>query len=283
MQTHTQIYMYIYILNNTTSQVWSYNNSISNALGLMKSYIGFVIHNQNEADPNNIDIRGEPKFLLPSGDVDPQPWCRPQNDGAAIRATTLALFANDLIDMGMSDYVAQYLWTGSSTLHGGAIKYDLDYVVSSWNANTCDLWEEVQSTDFFWDRFNQRRALLVGADFASRMGDSDSANTYQQAASTIGDLGHHFNGQYVFESTNRMQDSAVIAAFNVGYNFDGVYGPTDSRVAATISVLSAIFNQSYPINSADTNNGIPGILIGRYPGDTYGGGNPWVLLLAALV
>lgn len=27
--------------------------------------------------------------------------------------------------------------------------------------------------------------------------------------------------------------------------------------------------------------GVPGILIGRYPGDTYAGGNPWQLLTAS--
>lgn len=30
-----------------------------------------------------------------------------------------------------------------------------------------------------------------------------------------------------------------------------------------------------------TKSGIPGVLIGRYPGDTYAGGNPWQLLSAA--
>merc|ERR1712224_992584 len=31
-----------------------------------------------------------------------------------------------------------------------------------------------------------------------------------------------------------------------------------------------------------TSSGQPGVLIGRYPGDTYAGGNPWVLSTAAL-
>ena len=34
----------------------------------------------------------------------------------------------------------------------GVIKHDLDWVVTGWDSNTCDLWEEVQSTDFFWNR-----------------------------------------------------------------------------------------------------------------------------------
>jgi glucoamylase len=40
------------------------------------------------------------------------------------------------------------------------------------------------------------------------------------------------------------------------------------------------FCAEYPINQADNKNGIPGILIGRYPGDVYAGGNPWQLLTA---
>jgi len=38
-----------------------------------------------EADPNGIDIRTEPKFNLPNGDVFTDPWCRPQNDGPGLR------------------------------------------------------------------------------------------------------------------------------------------------------------------------------------------------------
>ena len=35
-----------------------------------------------------------------------------------------------------------------------------------------------------------------------------------------------------------------------------------------------------PINIADNKAGIPGILYGRYEGDSYAGGNPWQLLAA---
>jgi len=37
-----------------------------------------------------------------------------------------------------------------------------------------------------------------------------------------------------------------------------------------------------PFNVADTKAGTPGILYGRYKGDGYAGGNPWILLSAAL-
>lgn len=43
-----------------------------------------------------------------------------------------------------------------------------------------------------------------------------------------------------------------------------------------------LFCNRYNINVQDKNNGYPGILYGRYQGDTYAGGNPWVLSTAAL-
>lgn len=54
--------------------------------------------------------------------------------------------------------------------------------------------------------------------------------------------------------------------------------PTSEYVAGTVKTLIEAFCLEYPINNADTRAGVPGTLIGRYPGDHYGGGNPWILL-----
>ena len=77
---------------------------------------------------------------------------------------------------------------------------------------------------------------------------------------------------------NREKNSAVIHAFS---SFD-VYPITDEKVAKTIKVLTQTFCNEYLINQQDIKNGIPGILLGRYPGDVYAGGNPWQLLTAVL-
>lgn len=79
--------------------------------------------------------------------------------------------------------------------------------------------------------------------------------------------------------TNRQQDGAVIHAFS---SFPGYYSWTDSKVSATIRKYAKTFCDEYPINQKDNEAGIPGILIGRYPGDVYAGGNPWQLLTAVL-
>ena len=52
-------------------------------------------------------------------------------------ATALMLAADSLIAAGEMSYVQQYLWTGDKNKYnGGAIKYDLDYVITNYNTNT---------------------------------------------------------------------------------------------------------------------------------------------------
>eukprot|EP00339_Tiarina_fusa_P018567 CAMPEP_0117057448 /NCGR_PEP_ID=MMETSP0472-20121206/39891_1 /TAXON_ID=693140 ORGANISM="Tiarina fusus, Strain LIS" /NCGR_SAMPLE_ID=MMETSP0472 /ASSEMBLY_ACC=CAM_ASM_000603 /LENGTH=403 /DNA_ID=CAMNT_0004774353 /DNA_START=253 /DNA_END=1461 /DNA_ORIENTATION=+ len=250
----------------------------------LQSYVGWVLNVQNEPDPNNIDVRVEPKYMLPYGDVYTGSWCRPQTDGPGLRALTLLNYANTLLANGQSSYISQYLWTGNpSSYNGGAIKYDLDWIVDNWQQQGCDLWEEIESTDFFWNRFTMKASLFVGYQFAAKMGDSSSAQSYLQTAQAINStLLNHWNGEFIFESTNREEDAAVILAFNDGYSDDGFLSPTDPKVLGTINTLNSLFYFSFPINQADSTNGVPGILYGRYQGDTYAGGNPWILTSASL-
>ena len=81
------------------------------------------------------------------------------------------LAADSLIAAGEMSYVQQYLWTGDKNKYnGGAIKFDLDYVISNYDTNTCDLWEEIRDSDLFWNRATMKKAMIVGASFASKMG-----------------------------------------------------------------------------------------------------------------
>eukprot|EP01094_Clydonella_sp_ATCC50884_P027108 TRINITY_DN7654_c0_g1_i1.p1 TRINITY_DN7654_c0_g1~~TRINITY_DN7654_c0_g1_i1.p1 ORF type:complete len:425 (-),score=122.80 TRINITY_DN7654_c0_g1_i1:79-1215(-) len=252
--------------------------------GPMQDYTQWVLRVQSEADPNGIDVRTEPKYNLPNGDVFTGGWCRPQTDGPGLRALTLSNYALYLVSSGNATYVKQYLYTSNpNDKQGGAIYHDLAWVVRNWNASGCDLWEEVTSDDFFWNRITMKKALLVGAQVASTLGDSSTASSYLGTASAINDtLPSHYNGQYVFESTNREQDAAVINGFNVGYANDGMFAPTSKEVAGTIQTLNSLFTNMFSINSQDTAQGVPGILYGRYQGDSYAGGNPWILTTNAL-
>mmetsp|Transcript_33419 Transcript_33419/g.93798 ORF Transcript_33419/g.93798 Transcript_33419/m.93798 type:complete len:571 (+) Transcript_33419:58-1770(+) len=261
------------------------NNDTSIVDYHMTKYTEWVLGVQGEVDPNNIDVRIEPKFEIPSGDPYTGGWCRPQTDGPGLRAGTLSLYALYLINHGGVGFVKDYLYTNnpSDARRGGAIYYDLEWVNANWTSAGCDLWEEVTSADLFWNRYNFRYGLEVGAQVADVMGDNATASRWRATAQEIqSTLPAHYNGDYVYESTNRLMDSAVIIAFNDGYLNDGFFAPNSEEVSGTIATLNDVFYSTFPINAIDDQIGLPGILYGRYPGDVYAGGNPWILNTAAL-
>jgi glucoamylase len=55
----------------------------------MKTFVDWVLHTQSESDPNGQDVRTEPKFELPNGEVFTGSWCRPQNDGPGLQVPPL--------------------------------------------------------------------------------------------------------------------------------------------------------------------------------------------------
>jgi len=212
----------------------------------------------------------EPKFNIPEGTPFSGGWCRPQNDGPGLRAITLMAYADE------KPAVAERAWK--------LVKMQLDWVAANYTTNGCDLWEEVQSNDFFWNRFTMRKALILGSTFASKVGKDDSrASTYSKVAKTITDsLSNHIDDDgFVFESTNRKIDTAVIEAFNVGDMGDGLFSPLSKEAIMTLAGLANTFCNEYDVNQQAAKAGRAGVLFGRYKGDSYNGGNPWVLLTAS--
>ncbi len=110
----------------------------------MKAYVGWVRRVQNESDPNGFDIRINPKFELPNGEVYVGGWCRPQTDGPGLRSAAMMTFAKILVENNQSSYAQ------SDVLP--SVRFDLKWIFDNWASNGCDLWEEVRSTDFFWNR-----------------------------------------------------------------------------------------------------------------------------------
>jgi glucoamylase len=236
----------------------------------MDSWLSWVERSQHQPDQHGISILTEPKFVIPDGVPFHGGWCRPQNDGPGLRAITLMAMAD------AKPIVAQRAW--------GLIKEDLDWVAANYTMNGCDLWEEVRSTDFFWNRFTMRKALIQGSDFAKRVGgDTPRASKYADVAQKITQAlsDHVQHDGFVCESTNRCADTAVIEAFNVGDMGDNVFAPLSKEVVATLTGLSISFCESFQVNSQAAASGTAGVLFGRYPGDTYDGGNPWILLSAS--
>jgi glucoamylase len=233
---------------------------------------------------------GEPKFNV---DATPfsGPWGRPQNDGPALRALSFIHWSQDLIKNGKIDFVRQRLYNQNATV----IKKDLQYVAEHWREPSFDLWEEVKG-DHFYTRMVQRRALKEGADLAEQMGDTPSAELFRREAleieKTILEFWDADRGYFV-ATKNRVEgldyknanlDTAVILGLIHGSMNDGFLSFSDPRVQSTMNHLIESFRQTFPINGRAE---IPGVAIGRYPEDRYGGnhfngGNPWPLCTLAV-
>jgi len=172
-------------------------------------------------------------------------------------------------------YVRTSLWP--------SISNSLAYLTGGgWQSSTCDLWEEVRSEDFYWNRVTAKKALERGA--SNSLAHATAAAEMRAAAAKISPtIAAHFDGNFIFESSNRKLDGAVIVGLNNGFDDPKpVFTPCSKEVAATVLAYNRAFCEEYPINQADTKAGVAGVLYGRYPGDHYAGGNPWILTSAAL-
>jgi glucoamylase len=262
---------------------------------LLLAYVAFSRSNQltpnRSGGADDLGL-GEPKFNLDGSAFD-EPWGRPQNDGPALRASTLIRWAWDLLGEGGAPAAL------ASTR--AVIQSDLEYVAHHWRDPSYDLWEEVQGSHFYTEMV-QRRALLEGADLAERLGDGGAAVFYRaQARALESEIARHWDAArgYVLATLDRSAghdektsglDVAVIlgalhgAVHAAGANEDPFFGVLDDRVLATATRLETAFRATYPINAStrDTAGWALGTAIGRYPEDRYSGGetslgNPWFL------
>lgn len=78
---------------------------------------------------------------------------------------------------------------------------DLNYITTVWS-NTCfDLWEEVNALHFF-TLMVQRRALLAGANYAARNGQSNNYNSVASSISSKIDTFYSSTNGYINYSQN---------------------------------------------------------------------------------
>ncbi len=256
----------------------------------LMEYLNFSEHIQNVSTLTGL---GEPKFNV-DGSAFNGPWGRPQNDGPALRAVSLIHWAQILIDEGQTDFIRDRLFDHKKS-QVGVIKKDLDYVAVHWREPSFDLWEEVQG-DHFYTRMVQRRAMVEGAQLALALGDSKSARIYSRQAIEIEqDLVNFWDPSrgYFIATRNQVAglnykhsqlDTAIILGLLHGSLNDGFLPFSDQKVQSTLDHLARAFTQVYKINHRSE---IPGVAIGRYPEDQYGGnhfngGNPWPLCTLAL-
>ncbi|KAI0069719.1 glucoamylase [Panus rudis PR-1116 ss-1] len=224
---------------------------------------------------------GEPKFNIDLTAFTDS-WGRPQRDGPALRATALIGYANWLIKNGNTTWVTSTLWP--------IIKLDLDYVASSWNQTTFDLWEEISSSSFFTTAV-QHRSLREGAALATAIGQtSDVSNYNTQAANLLCFLQSYWNpsGGYITSNTGGGRSGkdansvlTSIHTFDPAAGCDSVtFQPCSDKALSNLKVYVDAFRSIYSVNSGIASNAA--VATGRYPEDSYMGGNPWYLTTFAV-
>jgi glucoamylase len=214
---------------------------------------------------------GEPKFNV-DGTRFNGAWGRPQRDGPALRATALMSYCNWLIDNGQSKTAKTIVWP--------IISNDLSYVGQYWNQTGFDLWEEINGSSFFTIQ-NQYRSLVEGGNLAQTL--NVTCTGCDQAPEILCFMQSFWNGEYLVANIN-VDDGrsgldaniilGSIAVFDINANCDNLtFQPCNSKSLANFKVFVDAFRSIYTINAGIANNS--GVAVGRYPEDTYQGGNPW--------
>ena len=220
----------------------------------------------------------EPKFNA-DGTAFTGAWGRPQRDGPALRATALIAYARQLIATGDTATATSVLWP--------IISNDLSYVEQNWNSTGFDLWEEVNGSSFFTLNA-QHRALTEGAALATQLGQTCTGCAV--APQVLCFLQSFWNGQYIVSNINvnngrtGKDGNSILSSIQV---FDSAakscdastFQPCSDRALANHKVVTDSFRTIYGINSGVAQGKAVGV--GRYPEDSYMGGNPWYLITLA--
>ncbi|MCJ1229934.1 glycoside hydrolase 15 protein [Toensbergia leucococca] len=297
-------YNWVRDASRTISVVYDFytaaNSTVSRATyeSILFEYAQAGATEQNDQDL--ITGLGEPKFFL-NNSAFTGPWGRPQNDGPASRAITLMNFANAYLSNGGSlSTVDQRIWDSVTYPSQAPVMKDLKFVAANWTYPSFDLWEE-ESSDHFYTRMVQRRALIMGSVFATNFGDSALSSMFSSAAAaltaTLSQFWDPARNLILYEhgpvlrGKSSYKDVAVVLGVLHGYNNDDVYGPTNDQVLASAYEIATSFLPIYLVaqTTVDPTSELPlGIPVGRYPEDTYNGittdglGNPWYLCTVSM-
>lgn len=215
---------------------------------------------------------GEPKFYVDETAFTGS-WGRPQRDGPALRATAMIAYARYLISKGQQSTVSSIIWP--------IVQNDLSYVTQYWNQTGYDLWEEINSSSFFTTAA-QYRALIEGNTLAGQIGQS-CPNCVSQAPQVLCFWQSYWTGSYILSNTGGGRSGkdansllASIHIFDPAAPCDATtYQPCSDKALANHKVVTDSFRSVFSINSGIAEG--KGVAVGRYPEDTYQGGNPWYL------
>ena len=166
------------------------------------------------------------------------------------------------------------------------ISNDLSYVGQNWNQTTFDLWEEVDGSSFFTTAV-QHRALVEGNTLAGQIGQTCPGCSV--APQVLCFLQSYWNGQFLLANINENNGRTgkdantllgIIHTFDPAAACDdSTFQPCSDKALANHKVVTDSFRSIYEINSGIAEG--TAVAVGRYPEDSYQGGNPWYINTAA--
>lgn len=250
---------------------------------------------------------GEPKWNV-DGTAFMGSWGRPQNDGPALRATTMIHFLNSLLKFGYKlEDVYPFLeptllnrtslvFNTEEELFNKVIYYDLRFVVDSWHKQSFDLWEELNGNHFFTSMV-QLNSMRLGIDYLNQHLDWECPSglsisvfidlletTYnsllsfiENEAGFVNELSNHIieNPQYKYKRSG-LDISSLIASvlthdpISDDLNSKMPYNYNNTLVLNSLHGLTKSMQALYPINHP-LNSLNMGVALGRYPEDVYNG------------
>lgn len=200
---------------------------------------------------------GEPKINL-DGTPFSEPWGRPQNDGAPLRILT---YFKIIKNFGYLKNKVQPL-----------ILKNLEYLKENWEEKNFDLWEEVYGFHYYTKTLQLEAFEKVQKEFGLN-------------------LNYYINGLKIFVE-EFIKNGRIISTIKANPNdYHRDWLDTSIFMASlhmnkkhlnlneelkTGDILVQKFREIYPINK---NNKFQ--WLGRYPEDSYYGGNPWVITTLA--
>ncbi|KAJ5112263.1 Glycoside hydrolase family 13 [Penicillium argentinense] len=254
------------------------NNSLES---LIQQYITAQAKLQTISNPSG-DLAsgaglGEPKFNTNISAFTGS-WGRPQRDGPALRATALVAYGKHLLSSGKQSVVKANIWP--------LLQNDLNYVAQYWNQTGFDLWEEVQGSSFFTIAA-QHRALAEGSAFAQSLSQS-CEGCDSQAPQLLCFLQDFWNGTAVIsnladDGRSGLDVNSILSSiqiFDPSASCDDItFQPCSARALSNHKAVVDSFRSIYAVNNGKEAGSA--VAIGRYPEDTYQGGNPWYLATLA--
>lgn len=197
-------------------------------------------------------LLGEPRVEA-DGAPDMERWSRPQHDGPALRA--LSCLA----------------WDGPAP-EGMAklIELDLSYTLRHAAEPCIGPWEEDEPPDLHaFTLLAQRAALRAGREQLPSVAVAAALDRIDRA---LGELWSDEGG--CLRASGRSGEGECDAAAVLGAlledNDTEPFGCSDPRIAATAEKVTAWSIEAFAVSSPEAP------LVGRWPGDVYFGGNPWL-------